>query len=89
MLRISLAFPLYAACMCFEAAFNGSGDTWTPARLNFMCLWVVQIPAAWLLSKTFGFGPVGAVISVPVAYSLLAVWSWWLFRRGKWKKQKV
>lgn len=86
---LSLAFPLYAAGMCFEAAFNGSGDTWTPARLNFMCLWVVQIPAAWLLSKTFGFGPVGAVISVPVAYSLLAVWSWWLFRRGKWKKQKV
>jgi Na+-driven multidrug efflux pump len=44
---------------------------------------------AWLLSKTFGFGPVGAVISVPAAYSLLALWSWWLFRRGKWKTQKV
>jgi putative MATE family efflux protein len=86
---LSLAFPLYAAGMCFEAAFNGSGDTWTPARLNFLCLWVVQIPMAWLLSKTFGFGPVGAVISVPAAYSLLALWSWWLFRRGKWKAQKV
>ncbi|MEZ5385204.1 MAG: MATE family efflux transporter [Prosthecobacter sp.] len=86
---LSLAFPLYAAGMCFEAAFNGSGDTWTPARLNFLCLWILQIPMAWLLSKTLGFGPVGAVISVPVAYSLLAVSSWWLFRRGKWKAQKV
>lgn len=86
---VSLAFPLYAAGMCFEAAFNGSGDTWTPARLNFMCLWAGQIPIAWLLSKTLGFGAVGAVISVPVAYSLLAMWSWHLFRRGKWKTQKV
>jgi len=86
---VSLAFPLYAAGMCYEAAFNGSGDTWTPARLNFMCLWVGQIPIAWVLSKTFGFGPIGVFISVPVAYSLLAIWSWFLFKRGKWKTQKV
>lgn len=86
---VSLAFPLYAAGMCLEAAFNGSGDTWTPARLNFMCLWVCQMPIAWLLSKTLGFGAVGAVISVPLGYSLLAMWSWFLFRRGKWKTQKV
>lgn len=86
---VSLAFPLYAAGMCFEAAFNGSGDTWTPARLNFMCLWAGQIPIAWLLAETLGFGAVGAVISVPAAYSLLALWSWHLFRRGKWKTQKV
>ncbi|MES2597766.1 MAG: MATE family efflux transporter [Verrucomicrobiota bacterium] len=86
---ISLAFPLYAAGMCFEGAFNGSGDTWTPARLNFLCLWVGQIPIAWLLAKTLGWGPIGAVISVPIAYSLLAVWSFFLFRRGKWKLQKL
>ena len=86
---VSLAFPLYAAGMCFEAAFNGSGDTWTPARLNFLCLWLGQIPIAWGLSKSLGFGPVGAFIAVPVAYSLLAIFSWMLFKRGKWKEQKV
>ncbi len=86
---LSLAFPLYAAGMCFESAFNGSGDTWTPARLNFICLWLGQIPIAWGLSKSLGFGPVGAFISVPAAYSLLAIMSWFLFKRGKWKTQKV
>lgn len=86
---VSLAFPLYAAGMCFEAAFNGSGETWTPARLNFVCLWVGQIPIAWILSKSLGFGPVGVFISVPVAFSLLAIWSWFLFKRGQWKMQKV
>lgn len=86
---VSIAFPLYAGGMCFEAAFNGSGDTWTPARLNFLCLWLGQIPIAWVLAKSFGFGPVGAFIAVPVAYSLLAIFSWLLFKRGHWKTQKV
>lgn len=86
---VSLAFPLYAAGMCLEAAFNGSGDTWTPARLNFVCLWLGQIPIAWILSKALGFGPVGVFISVPIAFSMLAIWSWFLFKRGKWKSQKV
>jgi putative MATE family efflux protein len=86
---VSLAFPLYAGGMCFEAAFNGSGDTWTPARLNFLCLWLGQIPIAWGLAKSCGLGPMGAFIAVPVAYSLLALASWILFKRGRWKTQKV
>lgn len=86
---VSLAFPLYAAGMCFESAFNGSGDTWTPARLNFICLWLGQIPIAWGLAKSCGFGPVGAFISVPISYSLLAIFSGLLFKRGRWKTQKV
>jgi putative MATE family efflux protein len=37
---VSLAFPLYAAGMCFESAFNGAGDTWTPTKMNFLCFWL-------------------------------------------------
>lgn len=86
---ISLAFPLYAAGMCFEATFNGSGDTWTPTRLNFFCLWLGQVPLAWLLSGPAGLGPVGVYVSVPVSFAALAIWSALLFRRGTWKEQKV
>jgi putative MATE family efflux protein len=86
---LSLAFPFYAAGMCFESAFNGSGDTRTPARLNFLCLWLGQIPIGWVLSTTLGFGPVGVFIAVPVAHSMLAISSWLLFKRGRWKTQKV
>lgn len=86
---MSLGFPMFAAGMCFESAFNGSGDTWTPARLNFLCLWVSQIPIAWVLAKTVGLGPLGVFISVPTGFSLLTLLSWLLFRRGRWKTQKV
>lgn len=86
---VSLAFPLYAAGICLEAAFNGSGDTWTPTRLNFFCLWLGQVPLAWLLADFFRLGPIGVFIAVPISFSVLALWSAVLFKRGRWKEQKV
>lgn len=86
---VSLAFPLYAAGMCLEAAFNGAGDTWTPTRLNFFCFWLGQVPLAWLLAQWLDFGPAGVFISVPISFSVLTLWSAVLFRRGKWKLQQV
>lgn len=86
---VSLAFPLYAAGMCFEAAFNGAGDTWTPTRLNFFCFWLGQIPLAWLLAGIPGLGATGVYIAVPISFSVLALWGGVLFRRGAWKRQKI
>ena len=86
---VSLAFPLYAAGMCFEAAFNDAGDTWTPTRLNFFCFWLGQVPLAWVLARPLQFGPDGVFVAVTLSFSVLAVWGGLLFRRGKWKEQKV
>ena len=86
---VSLAFPLYAAGMCFEGAFNGAGDTWTPTRLNFFCFWLGQVPLAWLLANVLELGALGVFISVPTSFTVLALWSAVLFKRGRWKLQKV
>lgn len=86
---ISLAFPLYAAGMCYEATFNGSGDTWTPTRLNFFCFWLGQVPLAWALAQPLGLGPLGVYLAVPVSFSVLTLWSAALFKRGTWKTQKI
>ncbi|HYP16110.1 MAG TPA: MATE family efflux transporter [Opitutus sp.] len=86
---VSLAFPLYAAGMCFEGAFNGAGDTWTPTKLNFCCFWLGQVPLAWVLANPAGLGPLGVFVAVPISFSVFALWAAALFRRGKWKMQKV
>jgi putative MATE family efflux protein len=86
---VSLGFPIFAAGMCLEGAFNGAGDTRTPTRLNFYCLWLGQVPLAWMLAEPLGLGPTGIFIAVPVAFVVLALWSWALFKRGKWKLQQV
>jgi hypothetical protein len=68
---------------------DGAGDTWTPTRLNFFCFWLGQIPLACLLAAAFGLGPVGVFIAVPISFTVLTLWSAALFRRGRWKEQKV
>ena len=86
---VSLAFPLYAISMCLGAAFNGAGDTRTPTLLNFFCLWLGQIPLAWLLSSVFGYGPTGIYIALPLSCVVLTVLSAWFFVQGKWKETRV
>ena len=86
---ISLGFPLYAAGMVLEQAFNGAGDTWTPTKLNLLAFWIIQIPLAWVLAAPFGLKQRGVFIAVTVAYSVLAIVSAVLFRRGRWKLKYV
>ncbi|HZS60259.1 MAG TPA: MATE family efflux transporter [Gemmatimonadaceae bacterium] len=85
-LRImALGFPLYAYGMTVTQSFNGAGDTWTPTWINFGVLWVFEIPFAYFLAVPAKLGPTGVIISLTAAFSLLAVVSIILFRRGRWK----
>ena len=86
---ISYGFLFYAYGMVLEQAFNGAGDTWTPAKINLFCFWLWEIPIAWVLAKTLGLGPRGVFIAITIAFSTLAVVSGVLFRRGRWKQKKV
>jgi hypothetical protein len=42
-----------------------------------------------VLSRVGGLGALGVFISVPLSFSVLALWSRALFRRGDWKLKKV
>ena len=86
---ISFGYVFYAYGMVLTNAFNGAGDTWTPTWLNLCCFWLWEIPLAWLLARHFGMGPQGVAWAVTIAFSTLAVASVLLFRRGRWKLQKV
>ena len=86
---VALGFPLYAYGMVLTQSFNGSGDTWTPTWLNFVCFWVFEIPFAWWLAHAMGLGPSGVFWAIMASFSLLAVASAAVFKRGKWKTQAV
>ncbi len=86
---MSLGFPFFAAGMVLEQSFNGAGDTWTPTWINLCVYWVLQIPLAWLLSYPLGMKQDGVFIAVTVSYSVLAVVSGLLFKRGAWKLKHV
>jgi putative MATE family efflux protein len=82
---VSGGFFFYGYGMVLANSFNGAGDTWTPTFLNFFCFWVLELPLAWLLAHTLGWGPAGVFTAVAIAFSALAIASGWMFRRGKWK----
>ena len=89
-LRIMAAgFPLFAFGMTLTQSFNGAGDTATPTRINIAVFWIFEIPLAWLLADRTSLGSRAVFVSVLAAYSLLAVVSATMFKRGRWRTRRV
>ncbi len=86
---VAYGFVFYGLGMVLETAFNGAGDTITPTYLNFFIFWLFEIPLAYVLAYHYNLGPDGVFWAITLSFSLLAVVSALLFRRGKWKTQIV
>jgi Na+-driven multidrug efflux pump len=86
---ISSGFVLYAFGFVLSMSFNGAGDTRTPTIINLFCFWLFEVPLAYVLARPLGMGPSGVFWSIAVAFSLMAVVSGLLFRRGTWKQVRV
>lgn len=86
---LGVGYPMYSVGMTIIQAINGAGDTYTPSLLNFVCFWLLQIPLAYWLAGQMQFGPTGVFVSIVVSESVLTVLGVLVFRRGKWKTQRV
>ena len=86
---ISAGFLFYGIGMVMANAFNGAGDTRTPTLINLFGFWFFQIPLAWILSTQFAMGPLGVFIAIPFAETSIAVAAYIMFKKGKWKLQKI
>lgn len=84
-----LAFMTWAWGVVLMQAFNGAGDTVTPTYINLFAFWLLQIPLAYLLGVRLSFGLKGAFIAVPVADAVFAITAFVLFRRRRWKQQRI
>ena len=86
---ITLGYVFYGVGMVLTSSFNGAGDTRTPTIINLFCFWAFQIPLAYVLAITLGFGPTGVFTAIVLTESSLTVVSWLIFRQGRWKKVKI
>ncbi|MEE8251432.1 MAG: MATE family efflux transporter [Gemmatimonadales bacterium] len=86
---VSTGFLFYAYGMVLTQSFNGAGDTWTPTIINLFCFWLFELPLAYALSHVLDRGPFGVFLAMTLAFSLLAVVSAVVFRRGRWKLKVI
>ena len=79
----------YAYGMVMMQAFNGAGDTITPTIVYFFGYWLLEISLAYWLAIRMGLQSRGVYWSIVVAECSIAAVSALLFKRGKWKAQKI
>jgi Na+-driven multidrug efflux pump len=79
----------YAYAFVMLQAFNGAGDTVTPTIVNFFGFWLLEIPLAYWLAIPLGFRSNGVFWSIVIAEGSIAAASAILFKRGRWKTQKI
>lgn len=86
---LSYSYFVYGWWMVTTQAFNGSGDTRTPTKINLVFFWLIEIPLSYWLAIILDWGYTGVFWGVFFAETSAGLASLWLFKRGKWKTVKV
>ncbi|WP_205500378.1 MATE family efflux transporter [Rufibacter psychrotolerans] len=86
---ITLGYVFFGLGMVMVQSFNGAGDTRTPAFINILVLWFLEVPLAYLFAVYLKLGATGIFIIIAFSHSTHALISWWLFRKGRWKTVKI
>jgi putative MATE family efflux protein len=79
----------YAYGMVMLQSFNGAGDTITPTWVNLFGFWFLEIPLAYWLAIPMNLRSKGVFFSIVIAECAIAAAGIVLFRRGRWKQQKI
>lgn len=86
---VSIGFMSYAFGMVVVHSLNGSGDTFTPMIINIFCFWLLEIPLAYLLAITLNMRESGVYTAIVIAETAMTITAIIVFKKGKWKLQKV
>lgn len=72
-----------------DYSLSGAGDTVSPMIVNFIALFMVQLPAAWLLSSYAGWGVTGIFWALVLGMTVQALLMTLRFRQGRWQRVRI
>ena len=82
-------FIVYAFGMVMIQSLNGSGDTITPLIINIISFWLIELPVAYVLAMHTQLNERGVFIAIIFSTVTLTILSTFIFKRAKWKLNKV
>lgn len=86
---LSYSYFVYGWWMVSVQAFNGSGDTLTPTKINIVFFWLIQIPLCYWMAISLNWDHSGVFWGVFISETSVGLFTLWLFSRGKWKNTKI
>ncbi len=81
-------YPVAGYLFTMSGVFRGAGDATAAMLFSVLAMWVIRIPAAYLLSAT-SLGYLGIPLSQGIAWSIEAVVCFVYYRMGRWKTKSV
>lgn len=80
-------YLVFATMFTYAGVMRGAGDTLIPMFITLFSLWLIRIPAAYLLSGKIG--ETGIWWAVPIGWVTGMILSFLYYRTGRWKKKVV
>jgi|SRR3984957_2907198 len=81
---MAVAFAFFGVEMSFAGTFRGAGDTLVPMIFAMISIWLIQIPAAFVLSHFTSLREQGLWCSFPISAIGSALLAVARFRTGRW-----
>jgi putative MATE family efflux protein len=88
-LRIQIvSYLVFGSVLVLSQTLNGVGDTVVPMLVTLTTMWLIQVPMAYVLSKTT-LGMYGMRWGIVLALVVRAIIYITYYKTGKWKHKKV
>jgi len=84
---VSSFYIFFSTMFVIGGVMRGAGDTLIPMLITLFALWIIRIPAAWILSRYMGID--GIWWSIPIAWFIGMAFSYAYYLKGNWKKKVV
>jgi Na+-driven multidrug efflux pump len=84
---VSGFYIVFSTMFIINGVLRGAGDTFFPMIITILSLWVIRIPASYLLSLKIG--TLGIWWGIPVAWVFGVIASYVYYKTGRWKLKAV
>lgn len=84
---VGIFYFAFAAIFAYNGIMRGAGDTIVPMFLTLFSLWIIRVPASYILGSYFG--PVGIWWAVPLGWVSGMILSAIYYKMGKWKSKVI